>query len=85
MGMSVRGRTGTGTDLGRSHSGKTGSVTAPELGGASDPGLDVPAALRAACTPLPQAIDDEAVLGRWRFLDGKLAKLAEKKPDRSRT
>ena len=45
MGMSVRGRTGTGTDLGRPHSGKTGSVTAPELGGASDPGLDVPAAL----------------------------------------
>ena len=45
MGTSVRGRTGTGTDLGRPHSGKTGSVTAPELGGASDPGLDVPAAL----------------------------------------
>ena len=47
--------------------------------------LVVPPALRAACTPLPQAVDDEGVLGRWKFLDTRLAKLAEKKPDRSRT
>ncbi len=47
--------------------------------------LEVPAALRAAIPAPVRAIDDEPVLGRWKFLDGELAKLAEKKPDRSRT
>ena len=50
--------------------------------------LDVPAQMRdarAVAGPVAADVDDEAVLGRWKFLDGKLAKLAEKKPDRSRT
>jgi ferrous iron transport protein B len=32
-----------------------------------------------------RAIDDEAVLARWAWLDRELAKLVQKKPDRSRT
>ncbi len=32
-----------------------------------------------------RAIDDEAVLARWTWLDREIAKLAHKKPDRSRT
>ena len=47
--------------------------------------LDVPQALRAVVPTIARALDDEAVLGRWKFLDTKLAPLAEKKPDRSRT
>ncbi len=49
--------------------------------------LDVPAPLREAATrrAMLRALDDEAVLGRWAWLDREIPKLLSKPPDRSAT
>ncbi|HEY5945876.1 MAG TPA: FeoB small GTPase domain-containing protein, partial [Kofleriaceae bacterium] len=39
----------------------------------------------AATLDVGRAIDDEAVLSRWRWLDREMPKLVKKRPDRSRT
>jgi ferrous iron transport protein B len=52
---------------------------------------DIPAALRSAVhdaapdADAARAVDDEIVLSRWDWLDGKVAPLIRGKPDRSRT
>ncbi len=63
--------------------------------GDDDDELDVPHALRAAViardigrdssAPDAGALDDEAVLGRWRFLDREIPPLIKKAVDRRRT
>ncbi|MBL0215940.1 MAG: ferrous iron transport protein B [Myxococcales bacterium] len=55
--------------------------------GADDDELVVPAELRAAATSLTieRGPDDEAVLGRWAWLDREIPKLVLRKVDRSRT
>ena len=55
--------------------------------GADDDEVEVPAELRAAvggCS-IDRAADDEAVLGRWTWLDREVPKLITRKVDRSRT
>ena len=58
----------------------------PRTGGDDDE-LVVPAELRAAVTArtIDHAVDDEAVLGRWTWLDREVPKLIVRKVDRSRT
>lgn len=56
----------------------------------SDELVGVPPDLRAAVTRRlrgldTRALDDEAVLARWTWLDTELASLTKKKPDRTRT
>ncbi len=55
----------------------------------SDELTGVPPELRGAVTDRVRdrgrAIDDEAVLARWQFLDREIPKLVEKRPDRTRT
>ncbi len=55
--------------------------------GTDDDELDVPAELRAAATvrTVARGVDDEAVLGRWSWLDREIPKLIRRKVDRSRT
>ena len=49
--------------------------------------LDVPAALRSAVRArgATTAIDDEAVLARWAWLDREIGRVAKRPPDRTRT
>ncbi len=59
-------------------------------GGDNDDELDVPHELRAAVnargiTSDARAFDDEAVLGRWRFLDREVPPLVKRAVDRQRT
>jgi ferrous iron transport protein B len=56
-------------------------------GSSDDDELDVPDDLRAAVTArtIDRAIDDEAVLARWAWLDREIPKLVRRAPDRSRT
>ena len=55
--------------------------------GTDDDELEVPAELRAtvAACSIDRAHDDEAVLGRWTWLDREVPKLILRKVDRSRT
>ncbi len=55
--------------------------------GTDDDELEVPAELRAAVSAcsVDRAADDEAVLGRWTWLDREVPKLILRKVDRSRT
>jgi ferrous iron transport protein B len=57
----------------------------PRTGSHDDDELDVPDALRAAVVAKPAPRDDEAVLGRWAWLDREIPRLIQKPPDRSRT
>jgi ferrous iron transport protein B len=57
----------------------------PRTGGADDDELEVPDGLRAAVVAEPAPRDDEAVLGRWAFLDREIPPLVSRPPDRSRT
>jgi len=57
----------------------------PRTGGADDDELDVPATVRAAVVAAPPPSDDEAVLGRWAWLDREIPPLLSRAPDRSRT
>lgn len=59
----------------------------PRTGSTEDDELVVPDKLRAAVTArkLERAIDDEAVLARWAWLDREIPKLVRRAPDRSRT
>ncbi len=52
-----------------------------------DDELDVPPVLRETVRArgVTRTDDDDAVLARWRWLDREVAKLATKKPDRTRT
>lgn len=59
-------------------------------GSEADELADVPHDLRAVVTKRTRgldtrALDDEAILARWRWLDKELGALTKKKPDRSRT
>ena len=59
-------------------------------GSEADELADVPHDLRAVVTKRTRgldtrALDDEAILARWRWLDKELGALVKKKPDRSRT
>jgi ferrous iron transport protein B len=59
-------------------------------GSEADELADVPHDLRAVVTKQTRgldtrALDDEAILARWRWLDKELGGLTKKKPDRSRT
>ena len=55
--------------------------------GVDDDELDVPADLRAAVVArgVGAALDDEAVLARWRWLDASIPPLIKRRADRSRT
>ncbi len=55
--------------------------------GRDDDELEVPAELRTAVSgrAIDRAADDEAVLGRWNWLDREIPKLLTRKVDRSRT
>jgi ferrous iron transport protein B len=55
--------------------------------GDDDDELEVPAELRTAvgARTIDRSADDEAVLGRWRWLDREIPKLLSKAADRSRT
>ncbi len=55
--------------------------------GDDDDELEVPAELRAAASArtVARGADDEAVLGRWNWLDREIPKLIRRKVDRSRT
>lgn len=55
--------------------------------GVDDDELDVPDELRAAATAhtIDRALDDEAVLARWAWLDREIPKLLARPADRSRT
>ncbi|CAN5918439.1 ferrous iron transport protein B [soil metagenome] len=55
--------------------------------GIDDDELEVPSELRAAASArtVARTADDEAVLGRWNWLDQEIPKLIRRKVDRSRT
>ncbi len=55
--------------------------------GIDDDELEVPAELRAAVVSrtIDRGVDDEAVLGRWGWLDREIPRLLTKRADRSRT
>ena len=57
----------------------------PRTGGHDDDELHVPEGLRAAVLAQPAPRDDEAVLGRWAWLDREIPRLIHRAPDRSRT
>ena len=57
----------------------------PRTGSSDDDELVVPDSVRAAVIAEPAPRDDEAVLGRWRWLDREIPPLVSRPPDRSRT
>jgi len=59
----------------------------PRTGSTDDDELVAPDDLRAAVTArtLERALDDEAVLARWAWLDREIPRLVRRPPDRSRT
>jgi ferrous iron transport protein B len=63
------------------------ALTCIESGDEADELTGVPAELRAAVAARSpgKAVDDEAVLARWQWLDTEIPKLAHKQPDRSLT
>jgi ferrous iron transport protein B len=63
------------------------ALTCLDSGEDGDELVGVPPDLRAAVAArtLDRAVDDEAVLARWAWLDRELARAITKKPDRSRT
>ncbi|HEY0191435.1 MAG TPA: ferrous iron transporter B, partial [Kofleriaceae bacterium] len=57
----------------------------PRMGTADDDELDIPGEVRKAVIAEPPPRDDEAVLGRWRWLDRVIPPLIARAPDHSRT
>jgi ferrous iron transport protein B len=57
----------------------------PRTGGNEDDELEIPEALRTACTGHAELDLDRPILDRWVWLDREIGKLTKKKPDRSLT